>query len=138
MIEWMRIRSGPRPVPDPAATPSIWAVSALLAFALVLSLNFLDGHGDPTLDLIALSLAVAAVSTGARLAAAPGTALLCWLILNAYATAPIGELTWEAAYDLGRLACLLTAASTGTVIARLVHARAAHRRLTPWSRPPGS
>ncbi|MFE5933749.1 hypothetical protein ACFQ69_00100 [Streptomyces sp. NPDC056470] len=137
MIEWMRIRSRTRPVPDPAATSSVWAVSAVLAFGLVIALNFLDGHGDPILDLVALSVAVAAVSTGARLAAAPGTALLCWLILNVFATAPIGELTWEAAYDLGRMACLLVAASTGTVIARLVHARAAHRRLTPWTGPPG-
>ncbi|MFJ7591661.1 DUF4118 domain-containing protein [Streptomyces sp. NPDC097617] len=131
MLEWKRISSGLRPVPTPAATGSVWAAAAVAAVALVAALNFLDGPGDPLVDLMALSLAVAVVSTGARLAAAPGTALLCWLVLNAYATAPIGELTWDAPYDLVRLTCLLAAASTGTVVARLTNARAAHRRITP-------
>ncbi|KOG57193.1 MULTISPECIES: DUF4118 domain-containing protein [Streptomyces] len=131
MLEWKRISSGMRPVPTPAPTGSVWAAAALAAVALVAVLNLLDGPGDPLIDLLALSLAVAVVSTGARLTAAPGTALLCWLVLNAYATAPIGRLTWDAPYDLVRLACLLAAASTGTVVARLANARAAHRRLTP-------
>ncbi|WP_405533164.1 hypothetical protein OG592_38550 [Streptomyces avidinii] len=131
MLEWRRISSGSRPVPTPAATGSVWAAAAVAAVALVAVLNFLDGPGDPLVDLLALSLAVAVVSTGARLAAAPGTALLGWLVLNAYASAPIGQLTWDAPYDLVRLACLLAAAGTGTVVARLSNARAAHRRLTP-------
>ncbi|MFJ3965067.1 DUF4118 domain-containing protein [Streptomyces sp. NPDC090036] len=131
MVEWKPISSGMRPVPSPAATGSVWAAAAVAAVALVAVLNLLDGPGDPAVDLMALSLAVAVVSTGARLAAAPGTALLCWLVLNAFASAPIGELTWEAPFDLLRLACLLAAASTGTVVARLTNARAAHRRLRP-------
>ncbi|MGZ9928538.1 DUF4118 domain-containing protein [Streptomyces sp. NC-S4] len=131
MVEWKRISSGIRPVPSPAATPSVWAAAAALAVILVALLNLLDGPDDPTVDLLALSLAVAVVSTGARLAAAPGTALLCWLVLNFFATAPVGELSWETPYDLVRLVCLLASAGTGTVIARLIHARAAHRRLTP-------
>ncbi|CAM5611536.1 hypothetical protein [Streptomyces avidinii] len=131
MLEWKRISPGMRPVPTPAATGSVWAAAAVAAVALVAVLNFLDGPGDPLIDLLALSLAVAVVSTGARLTAAPGTALLCWLVLNAYASAPIGRLTWDAPYDLVRLACLLVAAGTGTVVARLTNARAAHRRLTP-------
>ncbi|MGW6985697.1 DUF4118 domain-containing protein [Streptomyces sp. NPDC054932] len=131
MVEWKRISSGIRPVPSPAATVSVWAAAATAAAALVAVLNLLDGPGDPVVDLLALSLAVAVVSAGARLTAAPGTALLCWLVLNAFATAPIGQLTWETPYDLVRLACLLAAAGTGTVVARLTNARAAHRRLTP-------
>lgn len=131
MVEWKRISSGIRPVPSPAATPSVWAAAAALAVILVALLNLLDGPDDPTVDLLALSLAVAVVSTGARLAAAPGTALLCWLVLNFFATAPVGELSWETPYDLVRLVCLLASAGAGTVIARLIHARAAHRRLTP-------
>ncbi|MBT2363983.1 hypothetical protein J7E88_01190 [Streptomyces sp. ISL-10] len=131
MLVWKRISSGIRPVPTPAATSIIWAVTAITAFALVTAFNLLAEQGDPTLDLVALSLIVALVSTGARLTAAPGTALLCWLVLNTFATAPIGVLTWETAYDLGRLVCLLAAAGTGTVLARLAHARAAYRRLTP-------
>ncbi|MFE7094890.1 hypothetical protein [Streptomyces erythrochromogenes] len=131
MLEWKQVRSGTRPVPDPAATSMVWAVAAAITFALVAVFNFLDGQGDPTLDLVAISVTVAVVSTGARLTAAPGTALLCWLVLNAYATAPIGALTWEAPYDLGRIVCLLAAAATGTVLARLAHARSAYHRLTP-------
>ncbi|WP_324605326.1 DUF4118 domain-containing protein [Streptomyces sp. NRRL S-237] len=118
-------------MPRPAATISVWAAAAVAAVALVAVLNLLDGPDDPTVDLLALSLAVAVVSTGARLTAAPGTALLCWLVLNFFATAPVGELSWETPYDVVRLVCLLAAAGTGTAIARLIHARAAHRRLTP-------
>lgn len=131
MLEWRPISSGIRPVPSPVATPFVWAVTAIAAFAIVTAFNFLDGHGDPTVDLMALSVIVAVVSTGARLAAAPGTALLCWLALNGFATAPVGELTWETPYDVARLACLLAAASAGTVMARLTNALAAYRRLTP-------
>ncbi|MGW6840000.1 DUF4118 domain-containing protein [Streptomyces sp. NPDC054958] len=131
MVEWKRISSGVRPVPSPAATGSVWAAAAVAAVALVAVLNLLDGPDDPTVDLLALSLAVAVVSRGARLTAAPGTALLCWLVLNFFAIAPVGELSWETPYDVVRLVCLLAAAGTGTVVARLVHARAAHHRLTP-------
>ncbi|APU43244.1 hypothetical protein ACFCYM_06970 [Streptomyces sp. NPDC056254] len=131
MLEWKQVPSGIRPVPDPAATSIVWAVSAAIAFALAVVFNLLDGQGDPTLDLVAVSVTVAAVSTGARLTAAPGTALLCWLVINAFATAPMGALTWEATYDLGRIACLLAAAGAGTVLARLAHARSAYHRLTP-------
>jgi hypothetical protein len=131
VLDWKRISSGIRPVPAPAATSFVWAVTVITAFALVTAFNVLDGEGDPTFDLVALSAVVALVSTGARLSAAPGTALLCWLVLNGFATAPIGVVTWEAAYDMLRLACLLLAASSGTVVARVAHARAAYRRLTP-------
>ncbi|WKV70729.1 hypothetical protein AW27_003860 [Streptomyces sp. PCS3-D2] len=64
-----------------------------------------------------------------------GPALLCWLVLNAFATAPVDTLTWEAPYDLGRIVCLLAAACSGTVLARLSHARSAYHRVTP--QPPG-
>ncbi|MEU6759205.1 DUF4118 domain-containing protein [Streptomyces sp. NPDC046685] len=129
MVVWKRMSSGIRPVPRPAPTPSVWAVAATMALILVTAFNLHDGQGDPTLDLVALSLAVALVSTGARLTAAPGTAFLCWLVLNGFATAPIGQLTWEAPYDLTRFGCLLAAACVGTVTARLSNARAAHHRL---------
>ncbi|MFF2779581.1 hypothetical protein ACFVU3_32365 [Streptomyces sp. NPDC058052] len=130
MLEWKPIGGGPRPVPDHVTTPSVWAAVSVAALALVTALNFLDQHGDPALDLAVLSLAAALVSTGARLAAAPGTALLCWIALNGFAIPPMGRLTWTASHDSGRLACLLAAAVTGTAIARLLHARAAYRRVT--------
>ncbi len=130
VLEWKPISSGVRPVPVPAATSIIWTITAVTAFVLVTAFNLLKEQGDPTLDLVALCLVVALVSTGARFAAAPGTALLCWLVLNAFATAPIGVLTWEMPYEVGRLVCLLAAAGAGTVTARIAHARAAYRRLT--------
>jgi hypothetical protein len=130
MLEWKPIGSGPRPVPEPAATPSVWAVTSAAALALVSALNFLDHQGDPTLDLIALSVIAALVSTGARLTAAPGTAVLCWVILNGFAIPPMGRLTWAAPHDAGRLACLLAAAVIGTAVARLARACAAYRKLT--------
>ncbi|MER7762798.1 hypothetical protein [Streptomyces sp. NPDC097619] len=133
MLEWMPVHSGHRrwrPVPAPAATPSVWALMGAAALAVVGVFNFL-GHQDATADLVALSLVVALISGGARLAAAPGSALLCWAVLNAFATPPMGVITWAAPYDLTRIACLLTAAALGTAVARLTHARAAHRRLIP-------
>lgn len=130
MLVWRRLSSGVRPVRSPAATLSIWAAACVASSLLVSALNFLDGRGDPALDLTALCAFAAVLSTRARLVAAPGTALVCWLFLNGFATPPMGELTWATHYDLGRLVCLLVAASTGTVIARLAGARAAYRRLT--------
>ncbi|WP_329390133.1 DUF4118 domain-containing protein [Streptomyces sp. NBC_01351] len=115
----------------------MWAAACAAALVLVTVLNYLNGHGDPTIDLLVLSAVCAVLSTGARLIAAPGTALVCWLTLNGFATPPMGELTWSAGYDLGRLGCLLAAASTGTAIARITNARAAYRRLTPHN-PAGS
>ncbi|MEU8617374.1 hypothetical protein [Streptomyces sp. NPDC048623] len=130
MLEWKRMSSGPRPVPDRVATPSVWVVTSAAALTLVTSFNLLDNRGDPLVDLVALSVIAALVSTGARFAAAPGTALLCWTILNGFAIPPMGRLTWTASQDGGRLACLFAAAVVGTVVARLVHARAAYRRIT--------
>ncbi|MFD9307806.1 hypothetical protein ACFWCB_34890 [Streptomyces sp. NPDC060048] len=130
MVQWWRLRSGVRAVPRPVATPSVWAAAAVAALCLVSALNYLNGQGDPAIDLLVLSAVCAVVSTGARLVAAPGTALVCWLILNGFATPPMGELTWAAGYDLGRLGCLLAAAGTGTAVARIASARAAYRRLS--------
>ncbi|MEU9253802.1 hypothetical protein AB0D66_18330 [Streptomyces sp. NPDC048270] len=117
-------------MPHPVATPSVWAAAGVTALVVVTVLNHLNGHGDPTIDLLLVSMACAVLSTGARLAAAPGTALVCWLALNGFATPPMGELTWSSGYDLGRLGCLLAAAGTGTAIARVAGARAAYRRTT--------
>ncbi|MEU8777368.1 DUF4118 domain-containing protein [Streptomyces sp. NPDC048606] len=131
MLEWKPLDTGRRPVPDPAATVSVWASAAAAALLVVIAFNLLGHQSLTTAGLLVLSLMVAAASTGARLAAAPGTALLCWAVLNAFGAPPIGELTWTAPHDLARIACLLTAAATGTAAARLSHARAAYHRLAP-------
>lgn len=137
MVQWRRLSSGIRPVPRTVAAPSVWAAAGVAALVVVTVLNYLNGRGDPAIDLLLLSALCAVLSTGARLVAAPGTALVCWLALNGFATPPMGELTWSAGYDLGRLGCLLAAAATGTTIARIARARAAYHRLTPDT-PSGS
>ncbi|MEU8824539.1 hypothetical protein [Streptomyces sp. NPDC048636] len=131
MIEWRHLSSGVRPVPQPVATPVIWVAAFVGALLLVAAVNFLGGHGRPGFALIALSLLAALLGLCARFVAAPGTAALCWLFLNAFAIPPSGELTWAQGRDTGWLACLLAAAVAGTALARVVNARAGYRRITP-------
>lgn len=100
------------------------------ALLLVGLLNGIVGAGRPGLALVALSLLAALLGLCARFTAAPGTAVLCWLSLNGFAIPPAGTLTWTGRRDAFWLACLLGAALVGTALARLVHARAAYRRLT--------
>jgi hypothetical protein len=133
MFEWRRLSRGVTPVPAPVATPFIWAIAYVAAPVLVAVLNLIDGQGDPSIHLVVLSLLAALLGLCARLTAAPGTALVCWLFLNGFATPPmVGQLSWEAHHDLGRLACLLVAACAGTLIACFVNARAAYRRVSPF------
>ncbi|MFI1753945.1 hypothetical protein [Streptomyces sp. NPDC020571] len=130
MIEWVPLGSGARPVPRPVAAPLVWAGAFGGALLLVALLNGTVGVGRPGLALVALSLLAAALGLCARFTAAPGTAVLCWLSLNGFAIPPAGTLTWTGRRDAVWLACLLGAALVGTALARLVHARAAYRRLT--------
>ncbi|MEU0222338.1 hypothetical protein ABZ281_48305 [Streptomyces sp. NPDC006265] len=131
MIEWKLLGAGARPVPQPVATPLVWAGAGGGALVLVALFNTVVGPGRPELALSALSLLAALLGLCARFTAAPGTALLCWMFLNGFAIPPAGTLTWAGHRDTSWLACLLTAALTGTALARVLHARAAYRRLTP-------
>ncbi len=135
MIEWVPLGSGPRPVPRPVAAPLVWAGAFGGALALVALVNGTVGYGRPGLALALLSLLAALLGLCARFTAAPGTALLCWLSLNGFAIPPAGTLTWGGRRDAFWLACLLGAALAGTALARLVHARAAYRRLTTATGP---
>ncbi|MFH0521127.1 hypothetical protein ACHBTE_28605 [Streptomyces sp. M41] len=146
MIEWVSVGTGARPVPRPAATPLVWAAASGGALLLVALLNVLVGPGRPSLALTALSLLAALLGLRAHFAAAPGTAVLCWLFLNGFAIPPAGTLTWAGHRDTFWLFCLLAATLLGTTLARLRHARAAYRRVTtadggtaqdPDHRPPG-
>ncbi|MER8155288.1 hypothetical protein [Streptomyces sp. NPDC094472] len=138
MIEWRRLSAGIRPVPDPVATPVIWGGAFLGALVLVVTLNFLGGHGRPVFALIGLSLLAALLGLCARFVAAPGIAALCWLFLNGFAIPPAGRLSWAGDRDTGWIACLLAAAVAGTALARIVNARAGYRRISPLGRRPGS
>ncbi|MFB8245270.1 hypothetical protein ACFY3O_11585 [Streptomyces sp. NPDC001046] len=138
MIEWKPLGAGARPVPQPVATPLVWAGAGVGALLLVAVLNTVAGPGRPDLALAALSLLAAVLGLCARFTAAPGTALLCWLFLNGFAIPPAGVLTWTGHRDTPWLVCLFTAALVGTGLARLVHARAAYRRLAPARPAPGA
>ncbi|MFI6466944.1 hypothetical protein [Streptomyces sp. NPDC050538] len=130
MIDWVLLRTGARPVPSPLATPLVWAAASGGALVLVALLNVLVGPGRPSPALAALSLLSVLLGLCARFTAAPGTAVLCWLFLNGFAVPPAGTLTWAGHRDAFWLGCLFTAAVVGTALARLLHARAAYRRLT--------
>ncbi|MFF0228466.1 hypothetical protein [Streptomyces sp. NPDC004629] len=130
MIEWVSFRSGATPVPEPVATPLVWAGAVGGASVLVALLNHLVGPYRPTLALTVLSLLAALLGLCARFVAAPGTALLCWLLLNGFGIPPAGTLSWASHRDGFWLTCLFGATLVGTVLARLVHAHAAYRRLS--------
>ncbi|AXE87382.1 hypothetical protein [Streptomyces sp. Go-475] len=131
MIDWIPLATGSRPVPQPVATPLVWAGAFAGALVLVALINTVVGPDRPELALTALSLLAVVLGLCARFTAAPGTAVLCWLFLNGFAIPPAGTLTWAGHRDTTWLACLLTAALLGTSLARLAHARAAYRRLAP-------
>jgi len=130
MIDWVPLRTGARPVPSPMATPLVWATASGGALVLVALLNALIGPDRPSPALVALSLLSVVLGLCARFTAAPGTAFLCWLFLNGFAIPPAGTLTWAGHRDTFWLGCLFTAALLGTALARLLHARAAYRRVT--------
>ncbi|GAA2494990.1 hypothetical protein [Streptomyces gobitricini] len=99
--------------------------------ALVAAHHLLDRHGDPLLDLIALCVLAGVLSACARIAAAPGTAPACWTFSSLFAVPPVGQFSWSGHHDLIRLGCLLLAAGVSTMGTRLLHARAAYRRISP-------
>ncbi|MFD7459715.1 MULTISPECIES: hypothetical protein [unclassified Streptomyces] len=129
MVEWVSFSTGARPVPRPVATPLVWATASVGALLTVAVLNTLVGPGRPSLALTGLSLLAALLGLRAHFAAAPGTAVLCWLFLNGFAVPPLGILTWTGHRDMFWLTCLLAAALLGTTLARLHHAHAAYRRV---------
>ncbi|MDR6974996.1 hypothetical protein J2X68_001680 [Streptomyces sp. 3330] len=130
MIEWVSLRAGARPVPQPVATPVVWATAFGGALVLVAVHNTLVGADRPGFALAGLSLLAALLGLCARFTAAPGTAVLCWLTLNGFAIPPVGTLTWAGHRDTFWLTCLCAATLVGTVLARIVQARAAYRRIT--------
>lgn len=131
MVEWRLMSRGIRPVPDPWATPLIWTVAYAAAFALVVLLDVCGMLDQTGFALVTLSLLAAVLGSRGRFAAAPGTALLCWICLNVLGTEPAGELSWAGHRDPGWMAVLLVATVLGTATARVLHARAAYRRVGP-------
>lgn len=131
MVEWHLLRTAVRPVPEPVATPFVWAATFAGSLLLVAALGATGGLSSSTLALGSLCALAALLGLPARFRAAPGIALVCWLFLNAYAVAPHGELAWQGHPDVARVLLLLTAALVGTLVARIVNALGAHRRITP-------
>ncbi|GAB2979705.1 hypothetical protein GCM10023080_051540 [Streptomyces pseudoechinosporeus] len=132
MVEWHPLRTPTvRPVPEPVATGFVWMAAFAGSFLLVAVLGAVGGLSSPSLALGALCGLAVLLGLPARFRAAPGIALVCWLFLNNFAIAPRGELTWDGHLDAARLVLLLAAAFLGTVVARIMHARGAHHRVTP-------
>ncbi|HET6859412.1 MAG TPA: hypothetical protein VFH94_20275 [Streptomyces sp.] len=132
MVEWRQLGSGAKAVPEPIATPFVWAAAFVGACTLVGVLELLGALDRTGIALVVLSLLAALLGVRGRFSAVPGTALLCWLFLNIFATAPTGELSWAGHRDPEWLACLFVAAFTGTAAGRVLSARAAYRRVTPY------
>ncbi|WP_055700051.1 MULTISPECIES: hypothetical protein [Streptomyces] len=132
MVEWRYIAKGARAVPEPMATPFVWTAAGWGSLMLVGVLDLLGALDRTGLALAVLSVLAALLGTLGRFAAAPGTALLCWALLNVFAAHPTGELSWAGHRDPGWVACLLAAALIGTAVARVRYARAAYRRVTPY------
>ncbi|WP_428950155.1 hypothetical protein [Streptomyces sp. cg35] len=135
MVEWRLIGRGARQVPEPWATPLIWTAAYLGAFALVGVCHVLGVLDRTGLALLLLSLLAGLLGMRGRFVAAPGTAFLCWTCLNVLGTEPTGEISWAGHRDPGWMACLLVAAVVGTVTGRVLHARAAYRRVAPFDEP---
>lgn len=136
MLDWRPLRStAVRRVPEPVATPFVWAAAFIGCFLLVAVLGAVGGLSSSSIVLGGLCALAALLGLPARFAAAPGVAVVCWLFLNHYAVAPRGELTWQGHIDIARLALLFAAAFFGTVVARIVGALGAHHRITPGQGP---
>lgn len=131
-MKWQYIAKGARVVPEPVATPFIWTGACSGAFAMVMVLDLLGALDRTGLALAALSVLAALLGVRGRFAAAPGTALVCWMLLNVFAIHPTGEITWAGHRDPEWMGCLLAAALIGTAAGRILHARAAYRRLSPY------
>ncbi|MBB5933918.1 hypothetical protein [Streptomyces zagrosensis] len=112
------------------ATPRVLGVAYGGAFALVALLGALGLLRDPGTVLAVLSALAVGLGICARLIAAPGIAVVCWVFLNSFAVTPRGRLSWAGYPEAGRLGSLLAAAVLGTLIARISHARRAYRRTT--------
>ncbi|ATL25824.1 hypothetical protein [Streptomyces formicae] len=125
------MRSGAKAVPQPIANLVVWAGAGAGALLLVGVLNALGVLDRTGLALAVLCSLAAVLGTRGRFAAAPGTAVLCWLVLNVFATHPTGEVSWAGHRDPEWLVYLLVAGLTGAVASRIVSARAAYRRVTP-------
>lgn len=137
MVEWRPLRSASlRPVPEPVPTPFVWAAAFTGAFLLAAAVSAVDGSSAPSVALAVLCVFAALLGLPARFAAAPGTALVCWLFLNGFVVAPRGELSCQGHPDAARIGLLLGAATLGTLLARIINAIGAHHRPTPIDSPP--
>ncbi|WP_316740509.1 hypothetical protein [Streptomyces sp. MK7] len=132
MVEWRTLRTTPvRPVPEPIATPFVWAATFAGCLLLMAVLSAAGAPPSPSVMLIALGAWAMLLGLPARFRAAPGIAVVCWLFLNDYAVTPRGQLAWQGDRDIIRLLLLLAAAVLGTVIARITNAIGAHHHVTP-------
>ncbi|MFF4350204.1 hypothetical protein [Streptomyces sp. NPDC001530] len=100
------------------------------------ALSAVSGLSGSSFAFSALCVLAALLGLTARCTAAPGTALVCWLFLNSFLIAPLGEVTWRGRSDAARIGLLPAAAFFGTLVARIINAVGAHHRTTPGDGPP--
>ncbi|MER0245261.1 hypothetical protein AAHZ94_25415 [Streptomyces sp. HSW2009] len=129
-VEWRVFRAQARPVPEPLATPRVLGAANAGALAAVALLGVCGLLTDPETVLAVLCALAVGLGVCARLVAAPGIAVVCWIFLNWAAINPRWQLSWAGYPEAGRIGFLLAAAVLGTVIARISHARRAYRRTT--------
>ncbi|WP_255946027.1 hypothetical protein [Streptomyces odontomachi] len=120
-----------RAVPEPVATPFVWAAAFAGSLLLVPVLTMAGALAHPVAALAGYCLLGAVLGLAARAAAAPGIAVLCWLAYDGFVVHREGELGWAGSEDLARLAVLLGAPLLGLAAARTGHAVRAYHRLVP-------
>lgn len=120
-----------RPIGEPAPTVLVWAAAFFGSSLVLLVLGASGALHRPAISMAILCLFAGAVSmcAPARAVAAPGTALVCWLLFDGFVANRGGDLTWGGYDDLRRVALLTAAALLGTAVARASAACAAYRRL---------
>jgi hypothetical protein len=124
-----RTRDAVRPVPEPMPTLLAWGAAFIGASLLLagLAVARVSGHHEAA-ALGALGVLAAGVGGFARFPAAPGTAVVCWLMFDGFAVHRMGDLGWAGRADVARLGLLLACTLLGTATGRLAAARAAHHR----------
>ena len=136
MIAWRPVRTAAlKAVPEPLAGTFLCGAAVAGSVLLISVLGAMGGLSRTSVVLGALSALAALLGVSARFHAALGVALVCWLFLNFYGVAPRGELTWQGRLDAARFVVLAAAACLGTLVARVVNAARAYRRITPRQGP---
>jgi fatty acid desaturase len=124
-----------RPVPRRVSSPLVWSAAfgaSLFAIPVLAAAGALSGSAAA---LAVYCVLAALVGAFARVAAAPVTALVTWMVYDGFAVHRFGNVSWDGAADIRRLALLLVATLLGTGISHVVSAFRAHHRIPHQEEP---